>query len=219
MINEILGKYENTLENVKHIFYSNCGNNTLFISFAGKVDRYVSATWFYNQYDFLGNFLFLKNDEEGYNTYNEEKYSRLIKYYIDKYSVNNLIMFGPSMGGIASIMYGLKFNANTIISIDPNPINFNYHNLLEQIKSYPNNYDYKNKIFINYTFMNDFNTLCPWTEDIINELKKKNIITILQPFRSTEHLHFIPSKEFLLDIIKANGILKVQNYTETGKWF
>ena len=83
MIQEILTNHEITLENVKHIFYkSGTGTqgtqgtqdtNTLFISFAGKVDKYVSATWFYNQTKLLGNFLFLKNDEE-YNTYNDVKY-------------------------------------------------------------------------------------------------------------------------------------------------
>jgi hypothetical protein len=218
MINEILEKHEVTLENIKHVFYSNCMNNTLFVSFAGKVDKYVSVTWFYNQFDFLGNFLFLKNDED-YNTYQDEKYERLIRHYIKENNINNLIMYGPSMGGIASISYGLKFNANLIISIDPNPINYDYRILLEQIQNHDNNYDFKNKFYINYTFMNDFETLPPWTEEIIGELKKKNVVMTLQPFRSIDHLFFIPSKEFLIDIIKNHTSLKVKIYSDAGKWF
>jgi pimeloyl-ACP methyl ester carboxylesterase len=218
MIHEILKKYEVTLENVKHVFYKNCNNNTLFISFAGKIDKYVSATWFYKQTYLMGNFLFLKNDEEDYNTYSDEKYEKLIKHYIDKLQITNLITYGPSMGGIASIIYGLKFNANVIIAIDPNPINYDYNILLNQIKTFPDNYDYKNKIYINYTFINDFNTLPEWTNEIINQLKLKNFVLTLQPFRSIEHLAFIPSKEYLIDILILFNALKVTNYSNATKW-
>ena len=219
MIQEILQNNQLTLENVKHVFYSNCTNNTLFISFAGKVDKYVSATWFYNQNNFLGNFLFLKNDEENYNSYFEDKFSRLIKHYIDKLQVNKLIMYGPSMGGIASILYGLKFNADIIISIDPNPVNFDNSILLNQIKSFPDNFEYKNKIYLNYTFIENFNTIPSWTKDIINELILKNMLVTIHPYRSLEHLAFIPSKEYLLNIIWQLNCLKVTNYTNVMKWF
>jgi len=218
MIQEILANHETILENVKHVFYSNQDNNQLFISFAGKIDKYVSVTWFYNQCDFLGNFLFLKNDEN-YNTYYEEKYETLIHHYIDKLKIRRLIMYGPSMGGIASILYGLKFKADIIISIDPNPINFDYRILLDEIRNYDNSFDYKTRLFLSYTFMNDYNTLCPWTNDIIEELKLKNMLVTLHPFRCIEHLSFIPSKEFLMEIIKANQGLKVKNYTQTNQWF
>lgn len=220
MINEILEKYEITFHNVKHIFYSNSLNsNTLFVSFAGKIDKYVSATWFYNQSEFIANFLFLKNDEENFNTYNEEKYYHLIKHYVDHFQITNLITYGPSMGGLASLKYGLIFNANMIIAIDPNPVNYDYNILLEQIKNMPDNYDYKNKIYINYTFINDFNTIPPWTEEIMKQLQLKNVVLTIQPFRSTEHLSFIPSKQYLIDIINKLDCLKVTNYTNVSKWF
>jgi hypothetical protein len=105
-----------------------------------------------------------------------------------------------------------------MISIDPNPINFDYNILLEDIRKYENNYDFKNKIYLNYTFINDFQTLPEWTEKIINELKLKNIILTIQPFRSIEHLYFIPSKEYLMDIIHTNRRLQVKNYTNPVKW-
>jgi hypothetical protein len=217
MIEHILKNHELTLEGVKHVFYNNAVSDTLFISFAGKIDKYVSVTWFYNQTEFLGNFLFLKNDEN-YNTYNEEKYYKLIQHYVKYLNIKDVITYGPSMGGIASIMYGLKLNANLMISIDPNPINFDYNILLHDIRNSNNNYDYKNKIYINYTFINNFETLPEWTEKIINELKLKNVILTIQPFRSIEHLHFIPSKEYLMEIINANKMLKVKNYTNTTNW-
>jgi len=217
MIEHILKNHELTLEGVKHVFYNNAVSDTLFISFAGKIDKYVSVTWFYNQTEFLGNFLFLKNDEN-YNTYNEEKYYNLIQHYVNQLNIKDVITFGPSMGGIACIMYGLKLNATLMISIDPNPINFDYNILLHDIRNSNNNYDYKNKIYINYTFINNFETLPEWTEKIINELKLKNVILTIQPFRSIEHLHFIPSKEYLMEIINANKMLKVKNYTNTTNW-
>ena len=217
MIDHILQNHEQTLEGVKHVFYCNGKSDTLFISFAGKIDKYVSVTWFYNQSDYVCNFLFLKNDEN-YNTYNEEKYNKLIQYYIKYLNIKEIITYGPSMGGIASIFYGLKLNASVMISIDPNPINFDYNILLNEIRNSNNNYDYKNKIYINYTFINDFHTLPEWTEKIINELKLKNVILTLQPFRSIEHLHFIPSKEFLMDIIRTNLLLKVKNYKDPVTW-
>ena len=218
MIQNILTNHENTLENVKHVFYSNSQNDTLFISFAGKIDKYVSVTWFYNQYDFQGNFLFLKNDEENYNTYNDDKFMRLIQHYIGKLNIKNIITYGPSMGGIASIVYGLKLNANLIISIDPNPINYDYHILLNQIINHENNYDYKNKIYLNYTFMNNYDTLPQWTDEIIKELKLKNVVLTIQPFRCIEHLSFIPTKEFLIDIIRNNVNFQVRNYVDSTKW-
>lgn len=218
MIQNILTNHETTLENVKHVFYSNSQNDTLFISFAGKIDKYVSVTWFYNQYDFQGNFLFLKNDEENYNTYNDDKFMRLIQHYIGKLNIKNIITYGPSMGGIASIVYGLKLNANLIISIDPNPINYDYKILLNQIINHENNYDYKNKIYLNYTFMNNYDTLPQWTDEIIKELKLKNVVLTIQPFRCIEHLSFIPTKEFLIDIIRNNVNFQVRNYVDSTKW-
>jgi hypothetical protein len=218
MIQNILTNHETTLENVKHVFYSNSQNDTLFISFAGKIDKYVSVTWFYNQYDFQGNFLFLKNDEENYNTYNDDKFMRVIQHYISKLNIKNIITYGPSMGGIASIVYGLKLNANLIISIDPNPINYDYKILLNQIINHENNYDYKNKIYLNYTFINNYDTLPQWTDEIINELKLKNVVLTIQPFRCIEHLSFIPTKEFLIDIIRNNVNFKVRNYVDSTKW-
>ena len=218
MIQNILTNHETTLENVKHVFYSNSQNDTLFISFAGKIDKYVSVTWFYNQYDFQGNFLFLKNDEENYNTYNDDKFMRLIQHYISKLNIKNIITYGPSMGGIASIVYGLKLNANLIISIDPNPINYDYKILLNQIINHENNYDYKNKIYLNYTFINNYDTLPQWTDEIINELKLKNVVLTIQPFRCIEHLSFIPTKEFLIDIIRNNVNFQVRNYVDSTKW-
>ena len=218
MIQNILTNHETSLENVKHVFYSNSQNDTLFISFAGKIDKYVSVTWFYNQYDFQGNFLFLKNDEENYNTYNDDKFMRLIQHYISKLNIKNIITYGPSMGGIASIVYGLKLNANLIISIDPNPINYDYKILLNQIINHENNYDYKNKIYLNYTFMNNYDTLPQWTDEIIKELKLKNVVLTIQPFRCIEHLSFIPTKEFLIDIIRNNVNFQVRNYVDSTKW-
>jgi len=218
MIQNILTNHETTLENVKHVFYSNSQNDTLFISFAGKIDKYVSITWFYNQYDFQGNFLFLKNDEENYNTYNDDKFMRVIQHYISKLNIKNIITYGPSMGGIASIVYGLKLNANLIISIDPNPINYDHNILLNQIINHENNYDYKNKIYLNYTFMNNYDTLPQWTDEIIKELKLKNVVLTIQPFRCIEHLSFIPTKEFLIDIIRNNVNFQVRNYVDSTKW-
>lgn len=218
MIQNILTNHETSLENVKHVFYSNSQNDTLFISFAGKIDKYVSVTWFYNQYDFQGNFLFLKNDEENYNTYNDDKFMRLIQHYIGKLNIKNIITYGPSMGGIASIVYGLKLNANLIISIDPNPINYDHNILLNQIINHENNYDYKNKIYLNYTFMNNYDTLPQWTDEIIKELKLKNVVLTIQPFRCIEHLSFIPTKEFLIDIIRNNVNFQVRNYVDSTKW-
>lgn len=218
MIEEILQNHETTLENVKHVFYNNGKSDTLFISFAGKIPRYVSISWFYKKTDFIANFLFLKNDED-YNTYNEAKYERLIRNYIHKYNIRNIITYGPSMGGIAAISYGLKLNASLVISIDPNPINYDYNILLDEIRKYDNNYNFKNKIYLNYTFVKDFNTLPEWTDKIINALKFKNILLMLHPFRSTDHLFFIPSREYIIEIIKANENLTVKNYTDPNRWF
>ena len=69
-----------------------------------------------------------------------------------------------------------------------------------------------------YTFINNFFTLPPWTDEIIKQLQLKNVILSIQPFRSIEHLSFIPSKEFLIDIINKLQYLRVTNYTNTNNW-
>lgn len=219
MINEILEKHETTIDEVKHVYYNNnADSQMLFISFAGMIDKYVSITWFYNQSNILGHFLFLKNDPE-YTTYNETKYETLIEYYIKKYLIKKIIIYGVSMGGIASIKYGLKFNSDLIIAIDPSPINYDIIELLTMIKSYDNNFNYKNKIYINYTFENNLQTIPTHTEQIIKELQLKNFITIIHPFCSTKHLAFIPSKEFLIEIIEKFTTINIRSYTDTNKWF
>ena len=218
MIEEILECNELDLFDVKHVFYQNDDNNMLFVSFAGMVDKYVSVTWFYDQLDVVGNFLFLKNDPD-YNTYMEERYENLIKDYMDRLKIEKLVMYGPSMGGIGAIHYGLKFKADCIIAIDPNPINFNYQDLVQNIKEYDPEESYKTKFYINYTFDDeDFERKPEWTEEIINELQKKNVLLTIQPFCSNKHLEFIPSKDYLFNIIELMLYIDVSAYKQSKEW-
>lgn len=234
MIQEILECHESESHNIQHVFYQNSDNHTLFISFAGMIDKYVSVTWFYNQMDVLGNFLFLKNDPD-YDSYMRSDYEELIQDYIDRLKIEKIIMYGPSMGGIGAIHYGLKFKADVIIAIDPNPINFNYHELIESIKQFEpvsasqpssnsssepsSSFEFKHKFYINYTFEDDtFETKPEWTEAIIRELEKKNMVLTLQPYCSNKHLEFIPSKDYLFSIIHLYLLLKVNNYNNVHEW-
>ena len=218
MIEEILECNELDILDVKHVFYQNDDNHMLFVSFAGMVDKYVSVTWFYDQLDVVGNFLFLKNDPD-YNSYMEDRYENLIKDYIDRLKIKTLVMYGPSMGGIAALHYGLKFNANCIIAIDPNPINYNYQELVQTIKEYDPEDSYKTKFYINYTFDDeDFERKPEWTEEILNELQKKNVLLTIQPFCSNNHLEFIPSKDYLFNIIELLLYIDVSAYHQSKEW-
>ena len=220
MIQEILECHETESHNISHVFYQNSDNHILFISFAGMIDKYVSVSWFYNQMDVLGNFLFLKNDPD-YDSYMRSDYEELIKDYIDRLKIKKLIVYGPSMGGIGAIHYGLKFHADVMIAIDPNPINFDYHDLIDSIKAFEpeNAMGFKHKFYINYTFTDEsFETKPEWTEDIIRELEKKNVVLSLQPYRSTTHLEFIPSKDYLFSIIHLYLLLQVNNYKTPQEW-
>jgi hypothetical protein len=125
------------------------------------------------------------------------------------------------MGGIGAIHYGLKYNADVIIAIDPNPINFDYNELIESIKIFePENVlGFKHKFYINYTFTDEsFETKPEWTEEIIRELEKKNVVLTLQPYRSSTHLEFIPSKDYLFSIIHLYLLLQVNNYKTPQEW-
>lgn len=224
MIETILKDHEIIIENVKHVFFNNCHTDKLFIIFAGKIPKYVSISWFYKNDQIFGNFLFLKNDEiiNGelyYNSYNDEKYSKLIDYYIDKFNIKTIITYGPSMGGIASLYYGIKYNASLIVSIDPEPINYDYNMLIKHINEFNPDFSYNHKIFLNYTFVNDLNNIADYTKAIINALQFKNIIFTLHPYRSTVHLEFIPSKECLFNIIKTFEKLHITQYNYFDKWF
>lgn len=220
MIQEILECNEIEKCNITHVFYQNCDNKTLFISFAGMIDKYVSVSWFYNQMDIIGNFLFLKNDPD-YDSYMRDDYDELIADYIDRLNIEKLIVYGPSMGGIGALHYGLKYKADAIIAIDPNPINFDFNLLINDIKEFKpdKEFEFKHKIFINYTFMDEECTEKPeWTEEIIKELQQKNVLLTLQPYCSNNHLEFIPSKEFLFSVIQLFLLTKVDNYTQVKEW-
>ena len=133
--------------------------------------------------------------------------------------IEKLVMYGPSMGGIGAIHYGLKFKADCIIAIDPNPINFNYQELVQNIKEYDPEDSYKTKFYINYTFDDeDFERKPEWTEEIINELQKKNVLLTIQPFCSNKHLEFIPSKDYLFNIIELMLYIDVSAYKQSKEW-
>ena len=215
MIYEILTKHTHIQYNIEHLFFNNnndVNNNRLFISFAGKVNFYVNPTWFYYNKKVVGNFLFLKNDNE-YNTYSNDAYQKVIQYYIEKYKITTLISYGLSMGGIASLYYGIIFKANLIISIDPHPIHYSMDNLYQLIEKTDFNYE---KIYINYTFNKiDSSLQIPiHTEKIIQKLLHKNVLLTIQPYISSSHLDFVISKQYLNDIIIKFLSLKVEKYNK-----
>jgi hypothetical protein len=225
MIDEILTKHTHIQYNIEHLFFNNnndVNNNRLFISFAGKVNFYVNPTWFYYNKKVVGNFLFLKNDNE-YNTYSNDAYQNIIQYYIKKYNITTLISYGLSMGGIASLYYGIIFKANLIISIDPHPIQYSMNKLYQLIEKTEFNYE---KIYINYTFnkiysksdsKSDSNSslhIPIHTEKIIQKLLHKNVLLTIQPYISSSHLDFVISKQYLNDIIIKFLSLKVEKYNK-----
>lgn len=223
MIDEILTKHTHIQYNIEHLFFNNnndVNNNRLFISFAGKVNFYVNPTWFYYNKKVVGNFLFLKNDNE-YNTYSNDAYQKVIQYYIKKYNITTLISYGLSMGGIASLYYGIIFKANLIISIDPHPIQYSMNKLYNLIEKTEFNYE---KIYINYTFNkidsdsnSDSNSSLQipiHTEKIIQKLLHKNVLLTIQPYISSSHLDFVISKQYLNDIIIKFLSLKVEKYNK-----
>jgi len=212
MINDILKNHEFTLYKQKHIFFNNQNNDTLFISFAGKVNFYVNSTWFYKNDKVKGNFLFFKNDPN-YNTYDDRSFKNIIQYYIIKYKIKKIITYGLSMGGIASLYYGILFNANLIISIDPHPINYDINKLYKLIDQKKFNFE---KIYLNYTFYdtNTKNNIPNHTNIIIQKLMLKNVLLTIQPYISKIHLDFITSKDYLYEIINKFTILNVGKYNK-----
>ena len=217
MIDEILKYHEREKYGIKHVFYKNKEKDFLFISFSGKVDFYCNVSWFYRNNDVDGCFLFLKNDPD-YDTYTNESYLDLIKFYCEQYQVKNIMTYGLSMGGIASIHYGLSLNAFAILSFDPHPIKYDLLKLYELIDNY--DFDYE-KIFINYTLSGvESDTKIPiHTLNILNKLSKKNVFLTVQPYLSPNHLDFIPSKEYLLNIINMFNDVKVINHDKKIKNF
>lgn len=50
IINRILKDNEFTIEGIKHVYYNFGKSDSIFISFAGKINRYVSVTCIKIQY-------------------------------------------------------------------------------------------------------------------------------------------------------------------------
>ena len=211
---------EQELFGKKHVFYNNTNSRLLFISFAGIVKRYVSVTWFYNK-ELEGNFLFLKDDENNFSTYNDIRYDKIILHYLQTYNIEKIVMYGASMGGMAAIDYGLKFQADLVIAIDPQLISYNINNILEKIRCYGNTEKHP-KFYINYTFTKiDEQKVIPRdTKQIIDSLSTR-FITFLHPYPSFKHIAFIPSKTYLINIINMFLNLNITNYNSDDiiNWF
>ena len=218
-IQEILSKHEFNLFGLKHIYYNFSNSDVLFISFAGALPRYVSSTWFYKEKDYY-HCLFLKNDPN-YNSYNDDKYGKIIMHYVNKFKIKKFITYGPSMGGIASIYWGLKLNNENlkllgIVSIDLRVINFDKNIVLDLIKKM----NITPLIYLNYTFKDLENRIIDENiNSIISEFQKKNCLLMLQPTESDKHLDFIPSKSYLKNLVKIIKIWKISNHFSFKAWF
>lgn len=226
MIHKILKDHETSRLGINHVFYNNCENSTtLVVVFAGAIEKlYVGATWFYNQQTVKGNFLFLRDHKDGNNqwtAYNDEKYFELVDYYLKKLNITDLITYGPSMGAIASILFGLKFKAVVIIAIDPMMTEgFDYDILADYISELKDDdFTYKQRLYLNYTFYED-GKIPTGTIKIINALMQKNILFTVQPFKQNVHLAFLPAKAYLFHIINTYINFQVSCYkTPTNSWF
>ena len=110
----------------------------------------------------------------------------------------------------------MVYYAYAILSFDPHPIKYDLLKLYELIDNY--DFDYE-KIFINYTLSDvESDTKIPiHTLNILNKLSKKNIFLVVQPYLSSNHLDFIPSKEYLINIINMFDKVKVINHDKKIK--
>ena len=222
LIQEILQHHENELFDTRHVFYSNSKENPLlFVSFAGyKVEKYVSVTWFYQQNELLGNFLFLKDDAHNYSTYNQHKFIHLIQHYIGVTGATTTVFYGPSMGGMAAIRIGMHLNADLVIAIDPQLIHLDLGMFLHEIEHTENHHT---RFYINFTFLEDSRNgrwEIPYdTKKIMDELQRKFMV-LSHPYSSLQHLAFIPTRDYLVGIIGFYKNLHVKNHFPNVKnWF
>ena len=142
-------------------------------------------------------------------------------HYVNKFKIKKFITYGPSMGGLACIYWGLKLNNNNLkllglISIDLRVVNFDKNIVLDLIKKM----NITPVIYLNYTFKDTKNGII--NEDIksiINEFQKKSCLLMLQPTESEKHLEFIPSKSYLKNLVKIIKIWKISNHYSFKAWF
>ena len=218
-IKEILSRHEFNLFGIEHVYYNFSKSDTLFISFAGAVPIYVSSTWFYKEKNFF-HCLFLKNDPI-YNSYNDDNYGKIIMHYVNKFKIKKFVTYGPSMGGMASIYWGLKLNnANLkllgVVAIDLRVKNFDINIVLDLIK----NMNINPIIYLNYTFpdIKKKEKRPSGIDPIISEFQKKNCLLMLQPTESSKHLEFIPSKSYLKYLVKIIENWKISNHFSSKAW-
>uniref|UniRef100_A0A6C0F5P3 Alpha/beta hydrolase n=1 Tax=viral metagenome TaxID=1070528 RepID=A0A6C0F5P3_9ZZZZ len=191
MYQDVYEFIDNNLKTYNEIEYVHKHNNeyrTLYIIFAGAIDKFVCISWFY-EIDY--NCLWIK-DTQPYMSYTNPEFSILIDKYSQMY--NNVVMFGMSMGGIGALIHSQNItNCNAVIAIDCEPRGINEDDALNLITNV-------NKCKIHLISCSNQD------EQIFhNKLAQKFNNVIIEKCPRKEHLSNIPSKKYLIALFDLYG--------------
>ncbi|WP_244904123.1 hypothetical protein [Salinivibrio kushneri] len=79
-------------------------------------ERYMSIKAFYERTSY--SLLFLNNPENSWYLDDSDSYGRILQEIVIDYDSKNIIFYGSSMSGYASILFSLRFNCNAL-SVNP----------------------------------------------------------------------------------------------------
>lgn len=218
MILDVLDNFEVELFGKKHLFFAASSPKKLVVVFNGATrNRYSMWSYFYNEKHNWNDtsYLFLKEgDDPDYFWWylkDEEAYGNIIEHYISSQGLNpkDVVTMGSSMGGYASMYFGLKLKVQGCIGFRPQidylsasqfftigrlkDLWVDLDCLIDQCSE-----DQLPMMYLNYSdFAHDKLAAYHW----IDSLKKKKTLSIIHPVSGPDHVSWNPDKEFVQNVI------------------
>ena len=212
-IEYVKNKYQQTLFGQDCLFYPATNPERLWILFGGRsLNLYTMWSWFWREDEQWENtaYLFLKDDSFSWYLGSPtdsliENSSNIIKHFTDKCGLSNDHVFsiGHSMGGYAALFYGITLGFKGIFAFRPQIdwLNALRYFAVSELSSIWQDIDFllkqSNKPPYIYIQYGEFPPDKDAALKLVNVMKEKESIGIIQKTMNTNHVGFNPTKEFI----------------------
>jgi len=186
-------KYETEYLGYKYVFVNNNSNTTNIIFTGCSQKYYMMISWFNDNLEY--NYLYLNPIYCDYQNVN------IYKEIILKCNSSHYNMIGISYGGFAALVYASMFPTNSLIMVDPTPVEW-YIDIESCIKNINAFVYYHTSLYPSDIL--EFNK-------IRNELDKTSLFYTIRRSLSTTHSSNIPNEEMILQYIQHSLLLSKNN--------
>lgn len=213
IIDYVKSKYEHTLYDQEYLFFPAKNPKRLWILFCGaQKNRYTMWSWFWNDNEDWQDtaYLFLKDESFSWYLGFEDKplvetYTALIKKIINECNLEpkNVFSIGHSMGGYAALFYGITLGFKGIFAFRPQ-IDWPNAATFFSVNQLKNRWIDINELLINktaipliYLQFGEFEPDKQAGYKLIDTLKSRESLSIIQKTTNTQHIGHEPTKKFI----------------------